>query len=110
MNSVPGKSWKTNTVFAVCAQRVSSDIVPDIGGERFIPPPQRCFKCETTVLICSRQNGSSALMFAAQLPGKRNRKISTAKLYNSQNLRLGFQTAAKGSHFRVALSVGTCPP
>jgi hypothetical protein len=34
MNSIPGKSRTTNMVFAVCAQRVSSDIVPDIDGAR----------------------------------------------------------------------------
>jgi hypothetical protein len=34
MNSVLGKSPSTIMVFAVCAQRVCSDIVPDIGGER----------------------------------------------------------------------------
>jgi hypothetical protein len=34
MNSVPGKSRSTNLDFAVCAQRVPNDIVPDIGDER----------------------------------------------------------------------------
>jgi hypothetical protein len=33
MNSIRGKSRSTNLVFAVCAQRVPNDIVPDIGDE-----------------------------------------------------------------------------
>jgi hypothetical protein len=49
-------------------------------------------------------------MFAAD-PKKVEPKISTAiVLQIPQNLRPEFQIAAKRSHFRVALSIGTSPP
>jgi hypothetical protein len=63
---------------------------------------------KTTALIFS---GQMAAYVCRPIPKKVEPKISTAKPYRSpQNLRPEFQIAAKRSHFRAALSIGTSPP